>query len=137
MELLVGIVIICEISKYGLADVDCTNIPDCRVFDWEPWSVCSGNCGFQSQNRERYMCCDVEVKPHTKEHCLLHCNMDADFLFNMSRPCRKCENGGRLNSSSLSCQCDEYHGGGCCQGKRLGIYSMVFVRLSLVHNYYS
>lgn len=136
MKLLQVILIIGEFSKYGLADVDCTNIPDCRVFDWETWSVCSGNCDFQSQNRKRYMCCDVEVKPHTQENCLLHCNMHANFLFSVFRPCRICENGGRLNSSSMSCQCNEYHGGGCCQGKRLGSYSTVFMHIILIHTMY-
>lgn len=54
------------------------------------------------------MCCDVAVLPHTLENCLVHCNLTANFPLTMSRPCRICENGGRLNSSSLSCQCDIY-----------------------------
>lgn len=40
------ILIIGEFFKYGFVDVDCINIFDCRVFDWEIWFVCLGNCGF-------------------------------------------------------------------------------------------
>lgn len=117
MKLLHVILVIGQLSKYGFANFHCTNAPDCKVSNWESWSVCSGICGSQSHSRERYMCCDNVVKPHTIENCLMHCNLTASFPLTLSRPCRTCENGGRLNSSSLSCQCDVYHKGGCCQGK--------------------
>ena len=89
---------------------------DCHVFDWLSWSVCEGNCGFQSQYRERHMCCGNEVRPHDLEHCLKHCNLDPDFPLNDTQNCRICENGGTLNR--LSCTCDVHHHGDCCQGKK-------------------
>ena len=118
MKLLHVILVIGQFSKYGFANFHCTSASDCKVSDWESWSVCSGICGSQSHSRERYMCCDNNVKPHTIENCLMHCNLTASFPLTLSRPCRICENGGRLNSSSLSCQCDIYHDGSCCQGKK-------------------
>ena len=89
---------------------------DCHVFDWLSWSVCVGNCGSQSQYRERHMCCDDYVWPYDLEHCLKHCNLDSDFELNDTQDCRICENGGTLNI--LSCTCDVHHQGDCCQGKR-------------------
>ena len=95
--------------------VNCTS-NDCHVFDWLPWSVCVGDCGSQSQYRERRMCCDDKVKPHDVENCLKHCNLDPDFPLNDTQNCRICENGGTLNI--LSCTCDVHHHGDCCQGKK-------------------
>ncbi|XP_061196827.1 fibropellin-1-like [Saccostrea echinata] len=33
----------------------------------------------------------------------------------MSQPCRICENGGMLEPASLTCRCDPYYKGDCCQ----------------------
>lgn len=117
MKILQLILVIGHLFKYGFADINCTYASDCKVSNWESWSVCSGLCDSQSQIRERYMCCDNGVIPQTLENCLAHCNLTANFQLTMSRPCRICENGGRLRSSFLRCQCDIYHEGSCCQGK--------------------
>lgn len=115
MKLFQVVLVIGHLFKHDSAYILCPS--DCKVLNWESWSVCSGICGSQSQKRVRFMCCDNDVIPHTLENCLVHCNLTANFPLTISRPCRICENGGRLNSSSLSCQCDIYHEGSCCQGK--------------------
>ena len=94
---------------------NCTS-NDCHVFDWLSWSVCVGNCGSQSQYRERHMCCDDEVRPHNLENCLKHCNLDSDFELNDTQNCRICENDGTLHR--LSCSCDVNHQGDCCLGEK-------------------
>ena len=94
---------------------NCPEFRDCHLFDWLSWSVCEGNCGSQSQYRERHMCCDDTVIPHDLEHCLKHCNLDSDSL-NVTQNCRICENGGTLHI--LSCTCDVHHQGDCCPGKK-------------------
>ncbi|XP_061196826.1 neurogenic locus notch homolog protein 1-like [Saccostrea echinata] len=97
-----------------LAD-QCSHEPECHVFNWKEWASCTGVCGSQSQRRERNMCCSMSVSPHTIENCLKHCNLSPNFKLDQSKSCRICENGGTLNISSLSCKCDPYHKGDCCQ----------------------
>ncbi|XP_062594266.1 neurogenic locus notch homolog protein 2-like [Saccostrea cucullata] len=94
---------------------DCSREPECHLFDWKEWGSCTGACGTQSQQRERNMCCSTSVSPHTIENCLKHCKLPSSFKLHESKSCRICENGGTLNISSLSCKCDLYHKGDCCQ----------------------
>ena len=105
---------------------------DCHVLDWLSWSVCVGNCGFQSHYRERHMCYDDEVRPHDLEHCLKHCNLDSNFELNVTQNCRIYENGGTLHI--LSCTCDVHHQGGCCQGKRrIYLCSSMLSKIRLIY----
>lgn len=114
MLLLKAFLLQCFICQSALSIEDCDAEPECHVFEWQSWSNCLGNCGLQSQKRERHMCCQMNVIPHTAEHCLQHCNISSDFKLEVSQTCRTCENGGMLKTSLL-CACDIYHKGDCCQ----------------------
>lgn len=116
MGFLAVVLILCHLSLRTQSIEDCDVEPECHVFQWQSWSNCSGNCGLQSQTRVRHMCCQMDVIPHTAEHCLQHCNMSSDFKLEVSQPCRVCENGGTLKTSLL-CACDIHLKGKCCQGE--------------------
>ena len=109
--------VLCIMLKGALFLDDCTVQPECHVFEWQPWSICSGYCGLQTQHRNRHMCCQKWVFPHTAEHCLQHCNRSSSFLLTTSKPCRICENGGTLNQTNSGCKCSGRYKGSCCQGE--------------------
>ena len=109
--------VLCFMLKRALFLEDCKVQPECHVFEWQPWSMCSGYCGLQTQHRNRHMCCQKWVFPHTAEHCLQHCNRSSSFLLTTSKPCRICENGGTLNQTNSVCKCSGHYKGNCCQGE--------------------
>lgn len=97
----------CEQDRYS----------DCHIFSWRSWGSCTGNCGHQKQNRERFFCCDDSVIPHTLEKCLQHCNFSNAFEYLQNQQCRVCENGGTMLLASSPCMCNSWHKGDCCEGR--------------------
>lgn len=85
MKLFQVVLVIGHLFKHDSAYILCPS--DCKVLNWESWSVCSGICGSQSQKRVRHMCCDDNVKPQTLKNCLEHCNFTANFQLTLSMPC--------------------------------------------------
>lgn len=90
---------------------------DCVVFPWRSWGSCIGNCGHQKQNRKRFFCCNVNVRPHNLENCLLYCNLSNAFETFQNQTCRVCKNGGTVLSASSPCVCGSQYRGDCCEGK--------------------
>lgn len=90
---------------------------DCVVFPWRSWGSCTGNCGHQKQNRKRFFCCNVNVRPHNLENCLLYCNLSNAFETFQNQTCRVCKNGGTVLSASSPCVCGSQYKGDCCEGK--------------------
>lgn len=90
---------------------------DCYIFPWRSWGSCTGNCGHQKQNRERFFCCKNDVIPHNLENCLQHCNFSNDFETVHNRTCRVCENGGSVLLASSPCICSSRYNGDCCEGR--------------------
>lgn len=100
---------------------------DCYIFPWRSWGSCTGICGHQKQNRERFFCCKDNVIPHNLENCLEHCNFSNAFKTVHNRICRVCENGGTVLSASSPCICGSRYKGDCCEGRNNYTGSLSFV----------
>jgi hypothetical protein len=88
----------------------CNKSTNCFIFDWQPWSVCTGSCR-TPQTRMRLMCCPTFIPVRTLNNCLAACNKPITIPMKEQRIC--CEQG---HFNSGKCICDHGYKGTCCQG---------------------
>lgn len=94
---------------------DCNVTEDCAFHSWLPWQACIGDCGNQTQLRQREFCCPHSVSPKTIDTCFGACSLPVvGNELNEYKPCHFCYNG--TLSTNNSCRCDYGYKGPCCKG---------------------
>ncbi|XP_063402083.1 multiple epidermal growth factor-like domains protein 10 isoform X2 [Mytilus trossulus] len=82
----------------------------CSFGSWEPWGVCSQNCGGGTRLRERVICCP---KKQSYAYCKKTYCRKADNEIWQSSACNQyCYNGGEFDGSN--CKCPFGWKGDCC-----------------------
>ena len=112
--------------KFNDISGDCVTDKDCVFHDWMSWQDCSGQCGNQTQIRQRVFCCPRKVQEKNRENCLRACNMalSQSNKFDESRPCRVCDEG-HLVAASNTCVCNHGYRGPCCGGRPFLSFQLV------------
>lgn len=91
----------------------CNLAKDCELHSWLPWQSCVGNCGSQTQLRQREFCCPRYVIPKTIDNCFAACSLPVVEL-NEYKPCHLCYNN--TLSSNNTCTCNYGYKWPCCKG---------------------
>ena len=97
---------------------DCLTEKDCVFHSWLPWQDCSGQCGNQTQIRQRELRCPAHVVVKNEVNCLAACSLPVnnDTQLTEIRPCRVCDKGSLLVGRN-TCVCNHGYRGPCCSSR--------------------
>ena len=94
----------------------------CEIETWSKWFDCDATCGGGYSRRERYLCCEDNVQPHTRDNCITHCKYTLKWWDQHAverKTCAQKCSYGTYDPRQNNCKCSPGFTGKCCdKGRR-------------------